>query len=71
MLNTYKTKKLYQDYLYIYIYIYIHTHTYTHTHIYIINMKEACNPIDKWQKPLMITPQKCLIEEPVKISAVV
>ena len=65
MLNTYKTKKLYQDY--IYIYIYIHTHTHTH----IINMKEACNPIDKWQKPLMITSQKCLIKEPVKISEVV
>ena len=34
-------------------------------------MKEACNPIDKWRKPLMITSQKCLIKEPVKISEVV
>ena len=32
------------------------------------NMKEACNPIDKWQKILMIKSQKCIIKEPVKVS---
>ena len=32
------------------------------------NMKQACNPIEKWQKPLMIMSQKCIIKEPVKVS---
>ena len=32
------------------------------------NMKEARNPIDKWQKILMIKSQKCIIKEPVKVS---
>ena len=32
------------------------------------NMKQACNPTEKWQKPLMIMSQKCIIKEPVKVS---